>query len=84
MLCPQVATEVKGGQPSSGYLPTFKLREVEAHDPQVLPYMHGLRELVRLLPLLEAPSPRDNVEDCEPFHADGVLDEFQVPGQRGG
>ena len=42
--------------------------------------MHLSRELARLFPLLEAPSPWDNVEDWEPIHADGVDDNFSVHG----
>ena len=78
MLRPQFATEGEGGQPSSGYPPMFGVRETEAHDPDVLPRMHGLRELASLFPLPEAPPPGDNVEDWEPFHVGGVEDDFRV------
>ena len=54
------------------------------HDPEVFPHMHESRELEKLFPLLETPPPGDNVEDWEPLHADGLLDEFQVLGRRGG
>jgi hypothetical protein len=46
----------------------------------VLPHMHGLRELARLFPILEAPPPGDNVEDWEPDASDDLEDELEVHG----
>ena len=84
MLRPQEATGGEGGQPSSGYAPAFEVREAGMHDPKVLPHMHESRALEKLLLLLEAAPPGDNMEDQDPFHADGLLDEFRVLGRRGG
>ena len=78
LLRPQTSTGGEGGQPSSGYLPAFGVREAEAHDIAVLPHMHGLRELARLFPILEAPPPGDNVEDWEPDASDDLEDDLEV------
>ena len=54
--------------------------EAEAHDLDALPHTYGLRELARLLPILEAPPPGDNVADWEPVASDELEDEFRVRG----
>ena len=80
LLRPQASIGGEGGQPPSGYLPAFGVREAEAHDLDVLPHMYGLRELARLFPILEALPPGDNVEDWEPVASDELEDEFRVHG----
>ena len=80
MLRPQVSIEDEGGQPSSGYVCTFGVRDAKQHDLDVLPHMYGLREPARLLPILEAPPPGDNVEDWEPVFSDILEDDFRVHG----
>jgi hypothetical protein len=42
--------------------------------------MYGLRERARLLPILKAPPPGDNVEDWEPVASVESEDELRVHG----
>jgi hypothetical protein len=68
LLRPLDSNEGQGGQPSSGYLPTFEVEceKAEAHDLDILPHLYSEADVDRLFPRLAAPTPAPNVEDWEP------------------
>ena len=68
LLRPLDSDEGQGGQPSSGYLPTFEVEceKAEAHDLDILPHLYSEADVDRLFPRLTAPAPAPNVEDWEP------------------
>ena len=68
LLRPLDSDEGQGGQPSSGYLPTFEVEceKAEAHDLDILPHLYSEADVDRLFPRLAAPAPAPNVEDWEP------------------
>ena len=74
MLRPQGPSVGKGGQPTTGHLPTFVTAEggvdmQEAHDPGVLPHAYEQQERDRLCPILDVPPAGPNIED---LNYDGI------------
>ena len=70
MLRPQDSGGGEDGQPAAGYLPTFVVRDAEAHSPDMLPHLYPDADIEKLFPRLDAPPPGDNVEDWEPIDQD--------------
>ena len=72
LLRPQGSVGGKGGQPPSGHLPAFIVApdgeedHQEPHDLNVLPHLHGRKELERLFPIIHAPPRGPNDDDWSP------------------